>query len=85
MRWKLLSALLFAACFALPAAAEKRVALVIGNSAYQSVPRLENPGNDAQLVAETLQRLGFTLSAAAPRSTSTRPPSTARSSASAAS
>lgn len=61
MRWKLLSALLFAACFALPAAAEKRVALVIGNSAYQSVPRLENPGNDARLVAETLQRLGFTL------------------------
>lgn len=53
--------MLFAACFALPAAAEKRVALVIGNSAYQSVPRLENPGNDAQLVAETLQRLGFTL------------------------
>lgn len=61
MRWKLLSALLFAACFALPAAAEKRVALVIGNSAYQSVSRLENPGNDARLVAETLQRLGFTL------------------------
>lgn len=61
MRWKILSALLFAACFVSPAAAEKRVALVIGNSAYQSVPRLENPANDAQLVADTLQRLGFTL------------------------
>ncbi|PJG51176.1 hypothetical protein CVM73_32250 [Bradyrhizobium forestalis] len=61
MRWKLLSALLFAACFISPAAAEKRVALVIGNSAYQSVPRLENPANDARLVADTLQRLGFTL------------------------
>ncbi len=61
MRWKLLSALLFAACFIAPAAAEKRVALVIGNSAYQSVPRLENPANDARLVAGTLQRLGFTL------------------------
>ncbi|WP_439359014.1 YARHG domain-containing protein [Bradyrhizobium sp. DASA03007] len=62
MYWKkILSALLFAACFAFPAAAEKRVALVIGNSAYRSVPRLENPANDAQLVADTLQRLGFTL------------------------
>lgn len=61
MPWKLLSVLLFAACFAFPAAAEKRVALVIGNSAYQSVSRLENPRNDALLVADTLQRLGFTL------------------------
>ncbi|RXG93510.1 YARHG domain-containing protein [Bradyrhizobium zhanjiangense] len=62
MYWKkILSALLFAACFAFPAAAEKRVALVIGNSAYRSVPRLENPANDAQLVADTLQRLGFIL------------------------
>ncbi|GLR89057.1 YARHG domain-containing protein [Bradyrhizobium iriomotense] len=61
MHWKALSALVFAACFAFPAAAEKRVALVIGNSAYQSVPRLENPKNDALLVADTLQRLGFTL------------------------
>ncbi|MBH5398841.1 YARHG domain-containing protein [Bradyrhizobium sp. CNPSo 4010] len=61
MRWKLLSALLFAACFAFPAAAERRIALVIGNSAYQSVSRLENPRNDALLVAETLQKLGFTL------------------------
>lgn len=61
MCWKRLSALLFVACFAFPAAAEKRVALVIGNSAYQSVSRLENPRNDALLVANTLQKLGFTL------------------------
>ncbi|WFU25637.1 YARHG domain-containing protein [Bradyrhizobium sp. CB1717] len=61
MCWKRLFALLFAACFAFPAAAEKRVALVIGNSAYQSVSRLENPRNDALLVADTLQKLGFTL------------------------
>ena len=39
---------------ALPAAAEKRVALVIGNSAYQNVTRLDNPRNDAMLMVETL-------------------------------
>jgi uncharacterized caspase-like protein len=43
------------------AQAEKRVALVIGNSAYQHVARLENPKNDARLMAETLRALGFTL------------------------
>jgi hypothetical protein len=46
---------------AAPAAAEKRVALVIGNSAYQNVTRLDNPRNDAALMAETLAALGFTL------------------------
>jgi Caspase domain/Domain of unknown function (DUF4189) len=44
-----------------PAVAEKRIALVIGNSAYQNVPRLDNPRNDAALMAETLASLGFTL------------------------
>jgi caspase domain-containing protein/YARHG domain-containing protein len=61
MRVKIASGLLLVAFFASPAAAENRVALVIGNSAYQSVPRLDNPKNDATLVADTLQRLGFTL------------------------
>src|SRR5712671_3635500 len=46
---------------AAPAAAEKRVALVIGNSAYQNVTRLDNPRNDAALMADTLGGLGFTL------------------------
>ena len=41
--------------------AERRVALVIGNSAYQSVSRLENPQNDAKAMAETLRGLGFSL------------------------
>src|SRR5579871_1468853 len=40
---------------------EKRVALVIGNANYQSVPRLANSVADAQLVAKTLKELGFTL------------------------
>lgn len=44
-----------------PAFAEKRVALVIGNSAYQNVGRLDNPTSDAKLMATTLSGLGFTL------------------------
>jgi hypothetical protein len=32
------------------ALADKRVALVIGNSAYKKVPRLSNPVNDARAV-----------------------------------
>jgi uncharacterized caspase-like protein len=39
----------------------KRVALVIGNGAYQHVSRLDNPVNDARLMANTLTGLGFTL------------------------
>ena len=46
---------------AAPAAAEKRIALVMGNSAYQNVARLDNPRNDAALMADTLTALGFTL------------------------
>ena len=46
---------------AFPALADRRVALVIGNSAYKNVSRLENPRNDAMLMATTLQGLGFTL------------------------
>jgi Caspase domain/Domain of unknown function (DUF4189) len=44
-----------------PAAAEKRVALVVGNSAYQNITRLDNPSHDAVLMADTLLGLGFTL------------------------
>jgi Caspase domain len=40
---------------------EKRVALVIGNGAYASAPRLRNPTNDAQDVAEALKRIGFEI------------------------
>ena len=39
--------------------AEKRVALVIGNSAYQYTPRLDNPKNDATDIAALLKKLGF--------------------------
>jgi len=47
-------------CFgALPGHAEKRVALVIGNEAYQGMPRLKNPVRDASEIEATLKRLGF--------------------------
>jgi uncharacterized caspase-like protein len=40
--------------FSQPALAEKRVALVIGNSAYKNVARLNNPVNDAAAAAGML-------------------------------
>src|SRR5579872_4042180 len=45
---------------AMPASAETdhRIALVIGNAAYQDVP-LANPVNDARGMAESLRRLDF--------------------------
>jgi tetratricopeptide (TPR) repeat protein len=54
----LLTTLLMLAC---PAAAQKRVALVVGNSNYVALSKLKNPTNDAQLMARTLSSLGFTL------------------------
>jgi hypothetical protein len=44
-----------------PALADKRVALVVGNSAYKNVTPLDNPSRDAALMAETLSGLGFAL------------------------
>lgn len=41
------------------AATERRVALVIGNSAYTAVPPLANPQRDAQAISAALKRLGF--------------------------
>jgi len=41
------------------ALAEKRVALVIGNSAYKNAPKLTNPANDATAMSLLLQRAGF--------------------------
>ncbi|WP_371259227.1 caspase domain-containing protein [Bradyrhizobium sp. WSM1743] len=53
-------ALIFAAFLTCaPAQAEKRVALVIGNSAYKSVPKLANPANDAGLIGGMLRKAGF--------------------------
>jgi uncharacterized caspase-like protein len=53
----LAAALLLLVCQ--PAFAEKRVALVLGNSAYQNVARLPNPVNDGAVIAATLKNAGF--------------------------
>ena len=47
----------------LPVAAQAagRVALVIGNSAYEHVPLLANPGNDARAVGDAFERLGYAV------------------------
>jgi len=53
---------LAAAAFVLasgPAFAEKRVALVLGNSNYQNVAPLPNPVNDSSKIAATLKDAGF--------------------------
>jgi uncharacterized caspase-like protein len=43
------------------ALAQKRVALVIGNSAYQNVSSLPNPANDAAAVATLFKSAGFNV------------------------
>src|SRR5271165_2212403 len=45
----------------LPALAEGRFALVIGNGVYKGVPALANPPNDAKDIAAALKSLGFTV------------------------
>ncbi|HZF33019.1 MAG TPA: caspase family protein [Candidatus Angelobacter sp.] len=63
--WFLLPLLAAALIFASAASAatttgsQRRVALVIGNSAYQYAPHLPNPTNDAEAMAASLQKLGF--------------------------
>src|ERR1700731_3209656 len=63
---------LLIACFALislalpsplRAKAEKRIAFVVGNAAYQAGP-LDTPANDAGLIAQTLQAAGFDVAGA---------------------
>ncbi len=45
---------------ALPASAlADRVALVVGNASYQHATQLDNPINDASLIASKLTELGF--------------------------
>jgi hypothetical protein len=54
--WVLVAAL---NAFALPAHAEKRVALVIGNNDYRNVPKLQKAVNDARTMGDALKQLGF--------------------------
>jgi formylglycine-generating enzyme required for sulfatase activity len=62
---RIVSIIVLAICstwlFCQPALAEKRVALVIGNSAYQRVPVLANPAKDSDDVAEMFRKAGLTV------------------------
>jgi uncharacterized caspase-like protein len=62
-RWieLLVFALALAIMMGSPAQADKRVALVVGNSSYRNITQLDNPRNDAGLMAETLRSIGFKL------------------------
>jgi uncharacterized caspase-like protein len=51
--------LLFVSVPEVSMADDKRVALVIGNSAYRQTAQLKNPGNDAADMAASLRSLGF--------------------------
>jgi hypothetical protein len=55
----LLRVLLFLMMFSVPAFAERKVALVIGNSEYIHAPALPNPERDAAAVANKLTALGY--------------------------
>lgn len=44
-----------------PAHAQKRVALVIGNNAYERVEPLQTAVNDARVLADVLRKLGFSV------------------------
>ena len=57
LRSTLLAAALLLVCQ--PAFAEKRVALVLANSAYQNAPPLTNPVNDGAVIAAKLKQAGF--------------------------
>src|ERR1700761_8798183 len=48
-------------CCTAPAFAEKRVALVFGNSAYQNAPLLANPTNDSAAMAAMFKSAGFNV------------------------
>ncbi len=53
---------LVALCLGAPASAESRVALVIGNANYETIGRLQNAGNDAELISDSLGKMGFDVS-----------------------
>ena len=53
-------AAMLAACAVAPGKAKSvRIALVIGNSAYENAPALNNPVNDATDMCAALKKLGF--------------------------
>ena len=59
LNWATFLAIAVLLALSRPAFADKRVALVIGNSAYQNAPPLPNPANDSALMELTFRRAGF--------------------------
>ena len=51
-----------------PAQAQKRVALLVGNNAYESIPKLQTAVNDARAVGASLREIGFSVTVAENRS-----------------
>ena len=63
-RWRSICALaaaLLLSLAAMPSLAAKRIALVVGNGAYEHTVPLDNPRNDAADMARALQGLGFAV------------------------
>jgi hypothetical protein len=61
--WLILALAAVVFCAA-PALAAKRVALLVGNGAYENVPRLRTAVNDARALGGVLRRLGFSVTVA---------------------
>jgi hypothetical protein len=55
----LIVAIVWQAIAVIPAAAEKRVAFVVGNAVYAQAGKLANPANDANDMARALSQYGF--------------------------
>lgn len=62
--WLLLVLLLLFSTVGASAQEQRRLALVIGNNAYENIPRLEKAVNDAEAIARRLTGLGFTVTLA---------------------
>lgn len=62
--WLRLGALALVLTGGVPAAAQDRLALVVGNSAYAALAPLRNPGSDAALIGGELEKLGFSVTVA---------------------
>jgi len=63
-RCVLLAALILVGLTTFEAHADRRVALVIGNSEYREIPALKNPDKDAEDVSKTFRLAGFEVFAA---------------------
>jgi Caspase domain len=59
LRIALLALLIGVLAPTMAAHAQARLALVVGNNAYESVPKLERATNDSREVARALQAMGF--------------------------